>query len=278
MINSYFEIISSNNKIINGNIRYTNNDSKKPLIIISHGFKGFKDWGFFPFIAEKFAEHNAISIVFNFSCNGKKSGTDLTIDVEEFAQNTISQEIDDLNCLISNFIHDGIDKKVLKHWNGDIFLAGHSMGGGISLLVASNSYFIKKLSIWASIGSFERYSARQKEIWKRDGFADFKNQRTNQTLRMNATYINDLDANTNKYDLAKQIAKLHIPIQIINAKQDVTIQAKESELLTNNCNKELTRIDVIPRSGHTFGIDHPMEKTSLALENLVNLCCEFFQI
>jgi predicted alpha/beta-fold hydrolase len=278
MIDNYFEIKSTNKKIINGNIRYNENHKKKPLIIISHGFKGFKDWGFLPYVGEYFAEHNAISVVFNYSSNGKKSGLDLMIDVDEFCQFTLSQAKEDLDCLISNFIHDGLDKKSIEHWNGDIYLAGHSMGGGFSLVCASSSVFVKKVSIWASIGTFMRYTERQKVLWKRYGFAEFPNQKTGQVLKMNVDYLNDLEKNYKNFDIENIIKSLVIPLQIINAAQDATIQKKETEILIENSNKELTRIDTVPRTGHTFGIDHPMKNTSTALENLLNLSLEFFEL
>lgn len=42
----------------------------KPVIIFSHGFKGFKDWGHFPIVAQWFAEKGLAFVRFNFSHNG----------------------------------------------------------------------------------------------------------------------------------------------------------------------------------------------------------------
>ena len=41
-----------------------NNNNK--VVIFSHGFKGFKDWGPFNEIAEYFAKNNFIFVKFNF--------------------------------------------------------------------------------------------------------------------------------------------------------------------------------------------------------------------
>ena len=44
-------------------IYYPNNLSHKlPLVIFLHGFKGFKDWGGFPYMLEKISENDAVML------------------------------------------------------------------------------------------------------------------------------------------------------------------------------------------------------------------------
>ena len=50
-----FVILSQRNKNINLDINFTKNNNN-PLVIFSHGFKGFKDWGPFNFISDKFVK------------------------------------------------------------------------------------------------------------------------------------------------------------------------------------------------------------------------------
>ena len=35
-----------------------------------HGFKGFKDWGFFPHLADRLARAGLVAVSFNFSGSG----------------------------------------------------------------------------------------------------------------------------------------------------------------------------------------------------------------
>ena len=52
---------------IRADIRYLENCKEYISIIIGcHGFKGFKDWGFWPYIGEKFAENGFISVNIKF--------------------------------------------------------------------------------------------------------------------------------------------------------------------------------------------------------------------
>ncbi|MCK5087881.1 MAG: alpha/beta hydrolase, partial [Melioribacteraceae bacterium] len=46
------------------------NLSSRNCLIYIHGFKGFKDWGFVPYIGEYFANKGFFVITFNFSHNG----------------------------------------------------------------------------------------------------------------------------------------------------------------------------------------------------------------
>ena len=49
-----FELESINDGIIHGDVRTPIDlKGKYPVIIVAHGFKGFKNWGFHPYIAEQ---------------------------------------------------------------------------------------------------------------------------------------------------------------------------------------------------------------------------------
>ncbi len=49
----------------------------KPAVVICHGFKGFMDWGFFPYLAELLADRGFVAIRFNLSGSGMKPGDEL---------------------------------------------------------------------------------------------------------------------------------------------------------------------------------------------------------
>ena len=69
----------------------------KPIIIFSHGFKGFKDWGHFNFMAKQFAEAGFVFIKFNFSHNGTTPEDPTSFgDLEAFGNNNYTIELDDL--------------------------------------------------------------------------------------------------------------------------------------------------------------------------------------
>lgn len=49
---------------------YEEHGEKLPLVIFAHGYKGYKDWGAWNLMAEKFAESGFFLVKFNFSHNG----------------------------------------------------------------------------------------------------------------------------------------------------------------------------------------------------------------
>ena len=63
-----------------------------PTLVILHGFKGFKDWGFFPYAAEFLANRGFAVITFNFSMNGVGQNLLDFTELDKFARNTYSRE------------------------------------------------------------------------------------------------------------------------------------------------------------------------------------------
>ena len=76
---------------------YLQNGEKKPVVIFCHGFKGFKDWGHFNLVGERFAEEGCVFVKFNFSHNGTTPEDPLNFtDLKAFGNNNFSKELEDL--------------------------------------------------------------------------------------------------------------------------------------------------------------------------------------
>src|SRR5690606_9945593 len=76
-------------------------DTQKPLVIFCHGYKGFKDWGAWDVVAEAFAKADLFFVKFNFSHNGGTMNQPIDFpDLEAFAENNYSKELEDLDDLI----------------------------------------------------------------------------------------------------------------------------------------------------------------------------------
>ncbi len=55
-------------------------------LIFVHGFKGFKDWGFGPYLADYFSKKGYFVITFNFSHNGVGKNLTEFDELEKFAK------------------------------------------------------------------------------------------------------------------------------------------------------------------------------------------------
>jgi pimeloyl-ACP methyl ester carboxylesterase len=257
-------------------LRFIPSDERKPLVIFSHGFKGFKDWGCFPYLLEKLADSGFFCVSFNFSYNGtggKPEDQSEFSRLDLFAKNTFTRELDDLGSVIDFLDNNRSD---FEYDFDKLCLLGHSRGGGISILKAGEDKRVKKLAVLASVSSFDRYSVTLKEKWKEAGYFEVLNARTNQVMRMNYGLIEDLEKNLSRLDIRKAASSLDIPVLFVHGMQDITVDYSNAEDLNSRSNKNITRLELIENTGHTFGAVHPFQGTTPALEEVIGFLNGFF--
>ena len=270
---SEFILKTTKNNVLRISALGTERINSSPCIIYVHGFKGFKDWGFVPYSAEFFASAGYFVLTFNFSHNG--TGDNLTefTELDKFAENTFSLEIEELNELIDAY-KNGFFGKISGEGIG---LVGHSRGGGISLLTASKRKDVNAVATWASVANFDRYTERQKERWREKGVFEVLNSRTKQVMKLNTTLLEDIEKNKDDYlNIEKAVRNLNVPLLIAQGEQDLAVKPSEAEKLFSFSNKDLTELFLIPGTGHTFNAAHPFEESNPKLELLLNKTLKFF--
>lgn len=251
---------------------YENLFSGNSLIFV-HGFKGFKDWGFGPYLADFFAQKGFHSMLFNFSHNGIGNKPTEFTELEKFAKNTFSREIAELSELVEavkgNFFATGS--------KGKIGLLGHSRGGAISILTASKRNDINAAAVWASVAKLDRYSQRQKEEWRKKGSFDVMNMRTKQVMKLNLSLLEDIEQNSNSsLNIEKAVKNLNVPLLIMHGDQDLAVPMKEGEQLYEWADKSKTELFKLFGTGHTFDITHPFRNSNPKFERLLQKTAEFF--
>lgn len=83
-------------------------------VAVCHGFKGFKDWGFFPHASETLAARLGCPVVsFNFSGSGVGEDLETFSEPEAFGHNTFSRECSDLDAVL-----DGLEAGRLADLRG----------------------------------------------------------------------------------------------------------------------------------------------------------------
>lgn len=264
-----FGINIETDRTLDAEIKYNNDHIAKPLAVVLHGFKGNKDWGFLPNIAELFARNNYITVSYNHSLNGKVPNS-MKYNIDKFRKITVSEQLRELSILLSHLKENVLtqnDNPATK-WNGEIVLIGHSMGAAIALLyTAENS--ISKLMMLSPISKFNRYTDRQRKQWRAAGFMEFFNPKTEQTMALDATFIDDMDANLERFDLPNTIAKCKSEILIIHGEQDVTVRIAEARELFANSHKAKCRLIEYPNCNHSFNIDTLGYENNHILKNLM---------
>ncbi len=251
-----------------------NNLNQSPCVILVHGFKGFKDWGFGPYIGEYLSRKNIFVITFNFSHNGiGENLTDFT-ELDKFAENTFSLEILELSEIIKAYKNNYF----CESNNQPVGLLGHSRGGGISLLTSKQNDDVKAVAVWASVSDFDRYSKRQKEVWRKKGVFEVLNTRTKQVMRLNVSLLDDLEQNKNTtLNIEDAVKTLNRPLFIAHGEQDLAVPIREAETIYNWSNTNMTEFYKIPGTGHTFDAKHPFEGSNPKLDSLLEKTEIFFR-
>ena len=232
-----------------------------PVVILIHGFKGFKDWGHFPLVGDAFANAGFALLRFNFSHNGTTTDqpTDFA-DLAAFAENDLIKELNDLQSII-----DGLNNRSLFGRTEldlkNIFLVGHSRGGGIALISAAEDTRIKGLATWASVNHYDR-GGFPLDVWERDGRILIPNARTGQQMPMNWQFVQVLKANIDRLNIMEQSAKINVPTIVVHGTEDPTVPYQEAQdlVLVNSMFKLIT----VHQGDHSFGGKHPMEGVSLS--------------
>jgi dipeptidyl aminopeptidase/acylaminoacyl peptidase len=272
-----FTFPASDGAIIHCDLRFpTETEVPLPGIVYVHGFKGFKDWGWGPYLTSELAGRGFYVISFNFSYNGVEGdGTEFT-RLDLFASNTFSREVRELHEVIDAIAAGRTPQPELVD-SSHIGLLGHSRGGGIALLEASRDDRIRAVTTWGAVSDFNRYTDRQKQLWRQQGYFESKNMRTGQMMRLDVTLLDDLVANAEALDIGRAVATLGKPLLIVHGEQDLSVRIEEGERLRSLADRSLTEYQTIPRTAHTFGVVHPFEGTTPELEFAIERTAEFFR-
>ncbi len=239
----------------------------RPAVVICHGFKGFKDWGFFPTVAERLALAGFTAVTFNFSGSGVTPGSDVVDRLDRWVRQSLTDDLADLETVVGHCAEDGAP------WIG---LIGHSRGGALAVLQAARDERIRALATWAAVASLVRYTKEELAEWRETGRKDVVNARTAQVLPMGLRGLDDLEANAaGSLDVLAAAARLKIPWLIVHGTADEGVGEVEAEQLQNASGSPRTEPLRILGAGHTFGARHPWAGSTPELDEVVARTSKF---
>ena len=236
-------------------VRAAGRDSPRPAIVVVHGFKGFKDWGMFPPLAERLARAGFATATFNLSGSGV-DGTGEFVWPDRFGRNTFSAELHDLQVVTDALVRGALGVEPPTA----VGVVGHSRGGGIAVLHAERDRRVQALVTWAAISSVERWSPQEVTEWREKGVKEIVNARTGQRLPLYTDVLDDVERNaTGSLDILGAAARLQIPWFIAHGTADESVSPLEAEALRAASPLSTTRFVAVEGAGHTFGAGHPWE-------------------
>ena len=263
-----FQLTGTDGGPLRGDVRTAGDD--RPAVVICHGFKGFRKWGFFPVIAEQLARAGFSAVSFNFSGSGVGEDGETFSEPERFAHVTYSAEVQDLGQILAAVADGSVGLAPTA-----IGVLGHSMGGGVAVLHAAGDQRVGALVTWAATARFGRlWRAEQVPEWRRTGTLDVTNHRTEEILPLSTDILDDLERNAARLDVSRAATHVRVPWLIAHGSADESVPVDDARALHDaNPRSELLLLD---DAGHTFGIKHPWSGSSKAFDRLYQATAAWF--
>lgn len=259
-----------------GTVTLSDLPGPRPAVIVSHGFKGFQEWGFFPSVAELLAERGFTVVRFNFPSCGMQPGDELVTDLDAFRTGTVSADLDALLSVVGSVGHRIAAGRVDRERLG---LFGHSRGGGTALLAAAHPDLageVRALVTWAAVGTWTRLGPEETEEWRRDGVFWIENARTGQKLPIGIEVLEDLERHGEALDLTAAAQRRRAPWLLAHGGADETVPPTEADALARVAAPPFRALR-IDTGDHTFGGGHPFGGPTPQLIEALNATQTWFR-
>lgn len=175
-------------------------DSKK-IVVIGHGVTGNKDRPFVVALGEGLARAKINALRFSFSGNGASQG--------QFVESTISKEVEDLGSVLD----------ALSGYR--IAYAGHSMGGAVGVLRASQDARIQWLISLAGMVHTEAFAQREfGSVKPGEGF-----MWDEPSCPLSKAYMDDMAKIRSVVDRA---GKIKVPWLLVHGSEDDVVPLQDS--------------------------------------------------
>ena len=240
------------------------------LIIFLHGYMGYKDWGCWNLVEDYFTRQNFAFLKYNASHNGGTVENPIDFsDLAAFGENSYTKEIIDFEAILQ-VVFQSFDEVP------DIYLIGHSRGGGVALLQSDNG-FVKKIATWASIASIKDRFPTGDDLkgWELVGVYYRENGRTLQQMPHNYSQYESFVANEKRLDVEQYCRTSNTPTLVIHGDNDTSVPIDEGLRIARWLKTDVT---VILGANHTFDSSQPWKDARLpeALKEVCRFTIDFF--
>jgi len=251
-------------------VRTGDRTAPRPAVVIIHGFKGFKDWGMFPPLAERLARAGFTAVSFNQSGSGVDDVGEFTL-LDRFAANSYHHDLDDVDRVLAAVAGGELGFPPPS----SIGLLGHSCGGGEAILMGEDPR-LGAIVTWASIGTVRRWSDADMARWQERGFIEITNARTGQVLTIRDQLREEIERDADgALDIVSAVARVRAPLLMLHGREDEAIPFEEAERLGRGA-PDSAEFVAIDDAGHTFGAAHPFKGMTPALQEVMDRSIDWF--
>lgn len=252
--------------MIRGNVHLPADDpgGKLPVALVMHGFKGYKDYGFFPYLTQGLADAGLAAIRFNFSHCGIDDDCSTFGRPDLFERDSWGKQLFDVQVVIGAL-------EALPHAErmdvGKVAILGHSRGGVVALLTGGTDARVGAV-VSLSAPSSAEMPEDQKRTIREQGFLVSVSSRTGQELHIGRAWVADLDAHAEKRDVMRVVSRMKAALMVVHGTEDDSVPVACAHAIAAAYRGKAETL-ILDGAGHTFNCTNPMSEPSPAIEQLV---------
>ncbi|MEM1354183.1 MAG: alpha/beta fold hydrolase [Planctomycetota bacterium] len=273
--NTAWAIPGSDGQPIYGNTHVGPHGSGKSrgALICCHGFKGYKDYGFFKPLCLYACAQGLVAHRFNFSHSGVTHRYDMFERPELFERDRWGRQVEDLGRVIEH---------VTENDRGPIVIFGHSRGGVTSTIYCGNKATqpIAGLVTAAAPDYACKLDDLQKDQLRTEGRLLSPSGRTGQDLYIGLDWLEEIEQDPQAFDPVLAAGKAECPMLIIHGSRDQTVPLDCAQRLHRAATPR-GRLEIINHASHTFNCPNPIPNKTpyaglpYATRRMIELAVEF---
>jgi pimeloyl-ACP methyl ester carboxylesterase len=252
----------------------------RACVLLAHGFKGYKDYGFIPVLTATLAA--TIPVVahrFNFSHSGMNEDVSTFGRPDLFENDTWGKQIFDLGACV-----DAAVAGDLPHTPAGLPVAilGHSRGGVSCLLFAAQRFNMESsnkptcLITMAAPSRANTLNEDERDMLRETGSIETLSSRTGQTLHIGKQWLLEQLEDPYTFDVLAACTAIQCPVLAIHGEADSTVLPGAASMIADTCPDGHAHL--IFDASHVFNTPNPADPQqahSQALTELIGVVSSF---
>ncbi len=237
-------------------------------VVLCHGFRSYKDWGFLPLLASHLAGEGLPAVTFSFSGSGVADRSGAFAEPERFRLNTYTRELEDLRRVL-DWAAGRLGAQTRPGSAPRFGLAGHSRGGAVALLHAAGDPRIRCVAALGTPRAIGVWPDRHFRSWERGEDAETLDFRTGGRLRLGPQYLEDIRRLGDRLDVTRAVSALSVPLLVVQGSRDAIVSMEEARALAAAGAANMTELLVVEGAGHGFEAGDVIRRTPPQLLDMV---------
>lgn len=251
-----FSIDLGGGHAIHGEVKAVEDGTAKPVLVLSHGYRGHKDWGFWPEVSRRFAEQGFYTVSYDFArISARNEGQDERIVA---AVSTVSREVRDIEAVVGE-IRKGALPLAEQADAQRTALLGHSRSGGSSIIYAAEHGNVSAIVVWNGGGAPVRLNSEP----------------GSQPSLQEQAILADIESSGERFNIVERFKGLSIPALLVQGDADNERLLAQNKRLQEAAPEQ--HFVSIAGGDHTFGAVHPYEGTTRELDEAFSETIQFLK-